>query len=71
MGQGVELVGSQKLAHQQAQTAVSGTQFQTADDVFSQSFMNIAAGTQENTEMLMKQAGEAQGQNGEQQNGED
>ena len=71
MGQGVELVGRQKLAQQQAQTAVSGTQFQTADDVFSQIFMNIAAGTQENTEMLMQQAGEAQGQNGEQQNGED
>lgn len=71
MGQGVELVGRQKLAQQQAQTAASGTQFQTADDVFSQIFMNIAAGTQENTEMLMQQAGEAQGQNGEQQNGED
>lgn len=71
MGQGVELVGRQKLAQQQAQTATFGGQFQTADDVFSQIFMNIAAGTQENTEMLMQQAGEAQGQNGAQQNGEE
>lgn len=71
MGQGVELVGRQQLAQQQAQAAVSGTQFQTADDVFSQIFMNIAAGTQESTEMLMQQLSDVQSQNGEQQNSQD
>lgn len=71
MGQGVELVGRQQLAQQQqAQTAASGVQAQTVDDVFAQIFMNIAAGTEENTEMLMQQMNVPQGQDGEQQDGE-
>lgn len=60
MGQNVQLVGRQKLAQQQAQTAAQGGQVQTADDVFAQIFMNMTEGVQENTEMLMQQMGAQQ-----------